>query len=193
MEFKDRVANKPNRMKLTFEDTSAVEYVLVELADEPVEEGTPLNRDTFMQLQDELTDWLTDAEYQSCFYRIINDEKEWLNPPVVYNDISEYPIEYRTTERWNGKPVYTFAQKMTLEADTSLTTGALALKDDSISSVVRFDAKTSRYQLPYDLRNNSRFIDFRIRTDATSFTVERGSSTATERETLYIQLWYTKK
>lgn len=43
MEFKDRVANKPNRVKLTYEDNNASVYATVELADEPIEEGTPLN------------------------------------------------------------------------------------------------------------------------------------------------------
>lgn len=43
MEFKDRVANKPNRMKLTYEDSGASAYATIELADEPIEEGTPLN------------------------------------------------------------------------------------------------------------------------------------------------------
>lgn len=43
MEFKDRVANKPNRVKLTYEDSGVSTFVTVELADEPIEEGTPLN------------------------------------------------------------------------------------------------------------------------------------------------------
>ena len=192
MEFKDRVANKPNRMKLTFEDTSAVEYALVEPADEPLEEGTPLNRDTFMQLQDELTDWLTDAEYQSCFYRIINGEKEWLNPPVVYNNIGEYPTEYRTAERWNKKPVYTFAQKITLDANSHLFMGSFDLKDGNIETCLRFSA-TSNYNWPYDLRDNEFYRDFRIRDYGFSFVVERGSSAAKQKETLYVQIWYTKK
>lgn len=43
MEFKDRVANKPNRVKLTYEDGGASVYATVDLADEPIEEGTQLN------------------------------------------------------------------------------------------------------------------------------------------------------
>lgn len=36
-----------------------------------------------------------------CYYRTAaNGEIEWVNPP------NEPGIEYRTTERWNGKPVY---------------------------------------------------------------------------------------
>lgn len=43
MEFKDRVSNKPNRVKLTYDEGGASTYATVELADEPIEEGTPLN------------------------------------------------------------------------------------------------------------------------------------------------------
>lgn len=54
MEFKDRLANKPNRVKLTYEDSGASSYATVELADEPIEDGTPLNKKTFDDLQNEL-------------------------------------------------------------------------------------------------------------------------------------------
>ena len=43
MEFRDRVANKPNRVRLTYEEGGASVYATVELADEPIDEGTPLN------------------------------------------------------------------------------------------------------------------------------------------------------
>lgn len=39
-------------------------------------------------------------EYPGCFYRMVNDVQEWLNPPMEMN------VEYRTTERYLGKPVY---------------------------------------------------------------------------------------
>lgn len=40
------------------------------------------------------------TSYPGCFYRTVNGEAEWINPPMVAGE------EYRTTERWNGKPVY---------------------------------------------------------------------------------------
>lgn len=40
-------------------------------------------------------------EYPGCYYRTIDDEIEWLNPPM------ELETEYRTSERFDGKPVYT--------------------------------------------------------------------------------------
>lgn len=41
------------------------------------------------------------ASFPGCFYRTVNGVTEWFNPPMVAG------VEYRTTERWNGKPVYT--------------------------------------------------------------------------------------
>ncbi len=102
MDFKDRVANKPNRIKLTYEDTGAVEYVLAELADEPIEEGTPLNKNTFDKMMAEASlGFVEDNTYVGCFYRMVGGEKEWLNPPM------EVGREYRTIKRYNSFPVYT--------------------------------------------------------------------------------------
>lgn len=39
-------------------------------------------------------------EYPGCFYRIVNGEVEWLNPP------DEYGVEYRLAERCKGRPVF---------------------------------------------------------------------------------------
>lgn len=40
------------------------------------------------------------AEHPGCWYRTVGGETEWLNPPMVAG------VEYRTTERYNGLPVY---------------------------------------------------------------------------------------
>lgn len=39
-------------------------------------------------------------EYPGCYYRIVEGETEWLNPPMMPG------VEYRTTERAEGKIVY---------------------------------------------------------------------------------------
>lgn len=39
-------------------------------------------------------------EHPGCFYRMVNGVQEWLNPPM------ELGVEYKTTERYMGKPVY---------------------------------------------------------------------------------------
>lgn len=42
-----------------------------------------------------------DTTYPSCYYRTVDGVKEWINPPMVSG------VEYRTTERFGGRPVYT--------------------------------------------------------------------------------------
>lgn len=49
-DFVDRVPTNANRKKIVKEDGN-VEYATVEYADNPVEVGTPLNREVFMALQ----------------------------------------------------------------------------------------------------------------------------------------------
>lgn len=43
---------------------------------------------------------LESADYPGCYYRMADGEQEWRNPPMVFGQ------SYRTTERFNGKPVY---------------------------------------------------------------------------------------
>ena len=49
LEFKDRVPEKPGRVKITPEDGSAY-YAFMERADEPIVEGTPLNAKSLNEL-----------------------------------------------------------------------------------------------------------------------------------------------
>lgn len=40
------------------------------------------------------------ADHPGCYYRTVDGEAEWINPPLELGNM------YRTTERYNGKPVY---------------------------------------------------------------------------------------
>ena len=43
---------------------------------------------------------LESKDYPGCYYRTVDGETEWINPPMNGD------VEYRTTERFQGKPVY---------------------------------------------------------------------------------------
>lgn len=61
------------------------------------------NADTNAYLEEQFSkkvDGIEDTTYPGCYYRMVDGEKEWLNPPMVLN------TAYRTTERYNGKPVW---------------------------------------------------------------------------------------
>lgn len=93
MKIIDRVSAYPNRYVITDENGNT-SYVYLERADEPTVPGTPLNAETFNKRM------IESDEYPGCYYRMVDGETEWLNPPMVAD------VEYRTTERCNGKPVY---------------------------------------------------------------------------------------
>ena len=40
------------------------------------------------------------TEHPGCYYRMVNGETEWISPPMAIG------VEYRTTERYLGKPIY---------------------------------------------------------------------------------------
>ena len=44
------------------------------------------------------------TDYPGCYYRMVGGVVEWLNPPLQLGQ------EYRTTERYLGKPVYTMTK-----------------------------------------------------------------------------------
>ncbi len=48
---------------------------------------------------------IEDAYSPGHYYRMVDGEKEWINPPIEISDTGGVH-EYRTTERYNGKPVY---------------------------------------------------------------------------------------
>lgn len=51
-------------------------------------------------LQNCSTPVVESAEYPGCYFRTVNSETEWVNPPMISG------MEYRTTERYKGVAVY---------------------------------------------------------------------------------------
>lgn len=68
------------------------------------EVGTPVDGTDAVNLSYVLSAFapaIADTTYPNCYYRMVDGSKEWINPPMRSG------VEYRTTERWMGKPVYT--------------------------------------------------------------------------------------
>ena len=108
MEFKDRISSYPGRYTMTDENGN-VSNVVLERNDEPVQEGTPLNADTFNSMQEAIQ--IESEEYPGCFYKMVDGEKQWLNPPMIPWKL------YATTERYNGDTVYVTACEVPLGDD----------------------------------------------------------------------------
>lgn len=54
-----------------------------------------------ISLQTLLQTAMESEAFPGCYYRVVDGETEWINPPTVVG------AEYRTTERWQDKVVYT--------------------------------------------------------------------------------------
>lgn len=65
------------------------------------EKGDPFTYEDFTPEQlESLKGVIEDTTYPGCYYRNQNGVIEWVNPPMVFD------VEYCTTERYNGNPVY---------------------------------------------------------------------------------------
>lgn len=70
----------------------------------------------------------TSAGNTGCYYRMVDGEKEYINSPMRVNN------EYRTTERFLGKPVYTKIRTITFGGN--FTSSSISMSD---ASDIRYD------------------------------------------------------
>lgn len=59
------------------------------------------NKEMYATKMDIVSIAVESEEYKGCYYRTVDGETEWINPPMLES------VEYRTTERYLGKPVFT--------------------------------------------------------------------------------------
>lgn len=76
------------------------------------------------------------ADHPGCYCRTVGSETEWINPPMIEN------VEYRTTERFYGKPVY--AKTFT----TANANGVSVSLGSDVSSIVRVHGRCGSKLLP---------------------------------------------
>ena len=108
---------------------------------------------------------------------------EWDNPPMAAG------AEYRTTERWNGKPVY---KKLIEYTNSEALSGTMTLNVPhgiaSLDMIVTANCTTSNYLLPYLTAGSSLCI---TAWSGTNITLNSNSSWGAGRK-WYIELRYTK-
>lgn len=122
----DRVPGAPGQYKAVISENNlqkmqaGEEFVITMVRDDqPQIEGTPYSKAAVLpdDLAQRLCPGLKDptpadafaallataeesTDHPGCYYRMVDGEREWLNPPM------EIETEYRTTERYLGKPVF---------------------------------------------------------------------------------------
>lgn len=86
------------------------------------------------------------TEHPGCYYRIVNGSIEWSNPPMLLD------VEYRTTKRYLGKPVYVKIVRTELyensEARVLISNEAKELADMTISCY-KDNGVDTIYKLPH--------------------------------------------
>lgn len=106
------------------------------------------------------------------------DTWRWENPPMVPG------MEYSTTERWNGNPVYTkLVNCGTLSGDTATYT---IMNLSGISSVIRCEGAAGGCSLPYGMKGEYHYGYYS--TDKTKIIFYYCGLSGT----LYTRIWYLK-
>ena len=94
------------------------------------------------------------TDHPGCYYVLNGSAVEWINPPMLLG------VEYRTTERWLGYPVYVIRDSIGPN-----TNGSVAYIGDGVNGVIRAYAERGD-RVPYPLyggntiSENSCFYDF---------------------------------
>lgn len=200
MEFTDRVSAYPNRYMLTDESGNSY-YVILERADDPVVIGTPLNAETFNAMLAGLSPATESEDYPGCYYRTVNSEVEWINPPM------ELDIEYRTTERHMGKAVYTKVISLGALPAPGTCKKVKHCFDNSVTFLLRctghisnsYDEETGAINGGDSLPHNDPSIGFQIDLSASVRSVKlyhiswvNNATYSYDELTACAQIWYLK-
>lgn len=82
---------------------------------------------------------ISSPDYPGCYYVLNGSNVEWVNPPLALG------VEYRTTERWLGKPVYVKA--VNFGAGPSSATKTVAHDVTNIDKAIRVWGNIDNYNL----------------------------------------------
>ena len=80
--------------------------------------------------------------FPGCYYRIVNGETEWINPPMAVGE------EYRTAERYNGKAVYTKIVRGYVRNSMTLGLGLDGARHDVFDIRARFKRPGAAFYIP---------------------------------------------
>lgn len=126
---------------------------------------------------------IEDTTYPGCYHRTVNGVTEWINPPLVAD------VEYRTTERWFGKPVYTRTISTAWQSD-----GVYTITNFNGATPFKYVGKVGTAVLPFihsgSLDNDYSMI-VAVHKNNNDLKINMYGSTSTSG-TLELQLWYTK-
>ena len=124
---------------------------------------------------------IEDETHSGCYYRTVNGETEWINPPLMAG------VEYRTTERWNGKAVYTVLTSIGPIADAS----SIDISGYGATRIVRYAGWVDNYTLPH-INADNLTASYSVYYSVRNAVIDVNCGTAMAGRQGFVQLWYTK-
>lgn len=125
------------------------------------------------------------SDHPGCYYRIVDGEIEWINPPMTDN------VEYKTAEQWGNKAVYT--KRITFTNTTNITSSTTTINVphgiSNLNFMLTADVTTSGYVLPYVTEATSIAI---TAWSSTNLILYNGKSTWDSGRKWYIWMKYLK-
>lgn len=128
-------------------------------------------------------------------YRTVDGVIEWINPPMALD------TEYRTTERWLDKPVYTQLVSrgaVNLGNTSGIVTTPISMTVANLDKVVRYngtiltpnESPTNRF-IPYS-DSSGGSVELYHFDNSVGGLVLTLTNVFIQNGTIYIQVWYTK-
>lgn len=96
--------------------------------------------------------YVESTDHPGCYYRIVDGETEWLNPP------NEFGVEYRLTERHRGEIVYMktiYAASLPNNSTMSINTGVPGYNVISLIGRILDTEENIFHPIPYTLPNQT--------------------------------------
>ena len=120
--------------------------------------------------------------YSDCRYITTEEGYEWFNPPMVPGN------EYRTTERWNNKIVYT----KLVDCGTMTNNGTVTYSTEDVKPI-RFAGYVSGGALPILMETtlNSTWKMW-VDVQGADINAHIGSGYTNSAARIYVQVWYVK-
>lgn len=164
------------------------------------QDGEPITKEKMNNLEDGVAGahnlvlqalGVEDCNHPGCFYRVVDGETEWINPPMEEGE------DYRTTERWLGEPVYTtllymgeayFGSYFVKEINTKIKNVVRAV---GVAGDIVFPCIYQRAETEDGYVQNLEDVQLHIykNTNANGVTV---TFNADDTGPCYVQVWYTK-
>lgn len=121
------------------------------------------------------------AEHPGCYYRIVDGVTEWINPPVVLG------VEYRTTERFSGMPVYTKFVQLGVTASGQ----SIVQWHDASVSPIRHACRFTSQTLPFLNDDNTILVNVRLVSND-AYILCNSNWVISSSSQIQMQVWYYK-